>query len=275
MVISNTVWVGERLPCLTYGMRGMVTASIEVRRAGAHEGRRAGGRSYAHTHTHSHTTTQAHARGHENGNTRTRTPTHAYLQVSGPARDVHSGNDGGVFSEPMADLFKLLASLTESPAAAQKPRAADSSAPSSGPSGGSGGAGSRPGSALGMRAAVGARGAGNGVAAGFAAGAGSPGSDGSGASAASAVSIAGGRVAPPPPLAAANAAAAASSASVGPLSPGRGPAEEVDCDCGRGGGAMGTPISIPGFYDGVRPRLIDLAWAGLEDCDEFKLDSYQ
>jgi hypothetical protein len=30
VVISNTVWVGERLPCLTYGMRGMVTASIEV-----------------------------------------------------------------------------------------------------------------------------------------------------------------------------------------------------------------------------------------------------
>ncbi|KAI8475319.1 MAG: Zn-dependent exopeptidase [Monoraphidium minutum] len=58
VVISNTVWVGERLPCLTYGMRGMVTASIEV---------------------------------------------------TGPARDVHSGNDGGVFSEPMADLFKLLA----------------------------------------------------------------------------------------------------------------------------------------------------------------------
>jgi acetylornithine deacetylase/succinyl-diaminopimelate desuccinylase-like protein/WD40 repeat protein len=62
VVVSNTVWVGERRPCLTYGMRGMITLSIEV---------------------------------------------------SGPDRDVHSGNDGGVFVEPMADLVKLLASLTE------------------------------------------------------------------------------------------------------------------------------------------------------------------
>jgi hypothetical protein len=32
-------------------------------------------------------------------------------QVSGPQRDLHSGNDGGVFSEPMADLVQLLGSL--------------------------------------------------------------------------------------------------------------------------------------------------------------------
>ncbi|KAF8073182.1 Cndp1 [Scenedesmus sp. PABB004] len=60
VLISNTVWVGENVPCLTYGMRGMVTAS---------------------------------------------------LVVSGPSRDLHSGNDGGVFSEPMADLVQLLGSL--------------------------------------------------------------------------------------------------------------------------------------------------------------------
>jgi len=30
VVISNTVWVGENRPCLTYGMRGMVTASLVV-----------------------------------------------------------------------------------------------------------------------------------------------------------------------------------------------------------------------------------------------------
>lgn len=29
-VISNTLWVGERVPCLTYGMRGMISLSIEV-----------------------------------------------------------------------------------------------------------------------------------------------------------------------------------------------------------------------------------------------------
>jgi hypothetical protein len=44
-VISNTVWVGERLPCLTYGMRGMVTASIEVGPRGARVGRGALGRA--------------------------------------------------------------------------------------------------------------------------------------------------------------------------------------------------------------------------------------
>lgn len=32
-------------------------------------------------------------------------------QVSGPERDLHSGNDGGVFHEPMADLVQLLGSL--------------------------------------------------------------------------------------------------------------------------------------------------------------------
>lgn len=31
VVISNTLWVGENVPCLTYGMRGMIAASIEVR----------------------------------------------------------------------------------------------------------------------------------------------------------------------------------------------------------------------------------------------------
>ena len=35
------------------------------------------------------------------------------LQVSGPDRDIHSGNDGGVFVEPMVDLAKVLATLTE------------------------------------------------------------------------------------------------------------------------------------------------------------------
>lgn len=31
VVISNTQWVGENMPCLTYGMRGMIALSIEVR----------------------------------------------------------------------------------------------------------------------------------------------------------------------------------------------------------------------------------------------------
>jgi hypothetical protein len=38
------------------------------------------------------------------------TPQHR-KKVSGPQRDLHSGNDGGVFTEPMADLVQLLGSL--------------------------------------------------------------------------------------------------------------------------------------------------------------------
>lgn len=30
VVISNTLWVGEQVPCLTYGMRGMISLSLEV-----------------------------------------------------------------------------------------------------------------------------------------------------------------------------------------------------------------------------------------------------
>lgn len=63
ILISNTLWVGEERPCITYGMRGMITLSVEVR---------------------------------------------------GPAKDLHSGNEGGVFSEPLSDLSKVLASLVDS-----------------------------------------------------------------------------------------------------------------------------------------------------------------
>lgn len=63
VLISNTLWVGEKRPCITYGMRGMITFSIEVR---------------------------------------------------GATKDLHSGNEGGVFSEPLADLNKVLASLIDS-----------------------------------------------------------------------------------------------------------------------------------------------------------------
>ena len=31
IVISNTLWVGENVPCLTYGMRGMLSVGVEVR----------------------------------------------------------------------------------------------------------------------------------------------------------------------------------------------------------------------------------------------------
>ena len=63
VLISNTLWVGENRPCLTYGMRGMLTMSVEI---------------------------------------------------TGAIKDLHSGNEGGVFSEPLADLTKILSSLVDS-----------------------------------------------------------------------------------------------------------------------------------------------------------------
>ena len=60
VLISNTLWLNDTQPCLTWGMRGMMTISVEV---------------------------------------------------SGPEKDLHSGNDGGAFSEPMRDLVKVLSTL--------------------------------------------------------------------------------------------------------------------------------------------------------------------
>lgn len=37
----------------------------------------------------------------------------ACAQVSGPQKDLHSGNDGGVFCEPMTDLIKTMSTLLE------------------------------------------------------------------------------------------------------------------------------------------------------------------
>ena len=33
------------------------------------------------------------------------------VNVTGPQRDVHSGNDGGVFNEPMTDLIKVMGTV--------------------------------------------------------------------------------------------------------------------------------------------------------------------
>ena len=36
------------------------------------------------------------------------------VEVSGPAKDLHTGTDGGAFNEPMNDLVKLLSHLVDS-----------------------------------------------------------------------------------------------------------------------------------------------------------------
>lgn len=63
IVISNSQWVCDNAPCITYGMRGMLCFTV---------------------------------------------------RIDGGSRDLHSGNDGGVFNEPMADLCKLLSTLVDS-----------------------------------------------------------------------------------------------------------------------------------------------------------------
>ncbi|UPQ99188.1 peptidase family M20/M25/M40 protein [Chloropicon primus] len=62
IVISNTLWIGKDRPCITYGMRGMITLSVEV---------------------------------------------------YGPEKDLHSGNEGGALKEPMTDLIKILSSIQD------------------------------------------------------------------------------------------------------------------------------------------------------------------
>ena len=63
IVISNSQWIGDEIPCLTYGMRGMLCATV---------------------------------------------------RVDGGDRNLHSGNDGGVFNEPMTDLVRLMSTLLDS-----------------------------------------------------------------------------------------------------------------------------------------------------------------
>ncbi|KAG2445688.1 hypothetical protein HXX76_000296 [Chlamydomonas incerta] len=70
IIISNTLWVGENVPCLTYGMRGMLSLTV---------------------------------------------------QITGPERDLHSGNDGGVFAEPMVDLLRVMATMVGSGGRVQVP----------------------------------------------------------------------------------------------------------------------------------------------------------
>jgi len=62
IVVSNTLWIGENRPCLTYGMRGLICLDVAV---------------------------------------------------TGPERDLHSGNDGGVFNEPMLDLVNVISTLVD------------------------------------------------------------------------------------------------------------------------------------------------------------------
>ena len=60
--LSNSYWLNDQVPCLTYGLRGLINATVEI---------------------------------------------------SSDRPDSHSGVDGGSIQEPMTDLIKLLAGLTD------------------------------------------------------------------------------------------------------------------------------------------------------------------
>lgn len=62
ILVSNSYWLGEDVPCLTFGLRGVIHARVKV-------------------------------------------------ESSNP--DLHSGLWGGVTSEPLNDLIRVLASLTD------------------------------------------------------------------------------------------------------------------------------------------------------------------
>ncbi|KAL5524589.1 hypothetical protein ACEPAF_9729 [Sanghuangporus sanghuang] len=62
ILVSNSTWISEDRPCITYGMRGVV---------------------------------------------------HCSIRVASEFPDLHSGVDGGAVSEPMFDMVRLLASLSE------------------------------------------------------------------------------------------------------------------------------------------------------------------
>ncbi|KAJ8507465.1 hypothetical protein ONZ45_g10164 [Pleurotus djamor] len=62
ILVSNSTWIAENPPCITYGLRGVV---------------------------------------------------HCTLQISSDLPDLHSGIEGGAVAEPMLDMIRLLATLTD------------------------------------------------------------------------------------------------------------------------------------------------------------------
>jgi len=62
VLVSNSYWIGEDIPCLTFGLRGVI---------------------------------------------------HATVKITSDQPDLHSGMQGGVVSEPLVDMVRLLASLTD------------------------------------------------------------------------------------------------------------------------------------------------------------------
>ncbi|BGP11341.1 hypothetical protein JCM10049v2_007246 [Rhodotorula toruloides] len=82
ILVSNSYWLGEDVPCLTFGLRGVIHASVK-------------------------------ASPHQN---KPRRPplTLPSLQVeSAISKPIHSGIEGGATSEPLNDLIRVIAGLTD------------------------------------------------------------------------------------------------------------------------------------------------------------------
>lgn len=83
ILVSNSYWIGEDVPCLTFGLRGVVHATVKVCRLALLLD------SCAETNA---------------------TPVE---QITSDQPDLHSGMQGGVVSEPLVDMVRVLASLTD------------------------------------------------------------------------------------------------------------------------------------------------------------------
>lgn len=88
ILVSNSYWIGEEIPCLTFGLRGVVHATLSVRLL-------------------------------------PRAPLADALQIASDQPDLHSGMQGGVVSEPLGDMVRLLSSLTDGEGKVLVPRFLD------------------------------------------------------------------------------------------------------------------------------------------------------
>lgn len=95
ILVSNSYWLGETVPCLTFGLRGVIHASVEVRSDLLAPSLRPLAFS--------------------------RPPRLVTQVASSNPEFTHSGIWGGVTSEPLNDLIRVLASLTDNHGAVRIP----------------------------------------------------------------------------------------------------------------------------------------------------------
>lgn len=95
ILVSNSYWIGEDTPCLTFGLRGVIHATLKV------------GSRLVSALVRSLTLRLSLSRP---SYASLRLPT---LQITSDQPDLHSGMQGGVVSEPLVDMVRLLASLTD------------------------------------------------------------------------------------------------------------------------------------------------------------------